>query len=354
MSDSEPNSSARLPSDPKLEECLRDIVSRVFKSGKHEDLTLRRVRTAAEEELDLPEGFFKADVKWKDRSQEIIGDEVSKRESRQEAPSSPEEKPKPVKKAPTKSNGADASKRGTKRPSPDAKPEPIKKQKVADSDDEGSELSSIKDIESDKQQEPVVSSAKHTQDDEEQLPEEKAEKVDESSSELSSLLDSPPPKKKKREKADSTKKKPAKAKKEKEKTKSKAVKVSKPAKAKDNSDASPQEAEIKRLQGWLVKCGIRKLWHRELASFSTDSAKISHLKEMLNDAGMDGRYSVEKARQIKERRELAADLEAVQEGNKMWGQESGEEEEADEARPKRRLAKGLKDLAAFMDDEESE
>ena len=45
---------------------------------------------------------------------------------------------------------------------------------------------------------------------------------------------------------------------------------------------------------------------------------------MLADIGMGGRYSNEKARKIKEERELAADLEAVQQGAKAWGADSGE------------------------------
>lgn len=104
---------------------------------------------------------------------------------------------------------------------------------------------------------------------------------------------------------------------------------------------TPDEAEIKRLQGWLVKCGIRKLWHRELAAYDNPKAKIRHLKDMLKDAGMDGRYSVEKARAIKEQRELAADLEAVTEGAKIWGHEGDdkdEEESEAQDKPKRRAA----------------
>lgn len=87
-------------------------------------------------------------------------------------------------------------------------------------------------------------------------------------------------------------------------------------KAKQDANLDPDQAEIKRLQGWLIKCGIRKMWHRELAPYDTPKAKISHLKGMLKDAGMEGRYSVEKAKKIKEERELRADLEMVQEGAK--------------------------------------
>ena len=121
-------------------------------------------------------------------------------------------------------------------------------------------------------------------------------------------------------------------------------------------DADPDAEEIKRLQGWLIKCGIRKMWYKELAPYDTPKAKIRHLKEMLAEAGMTGRYSQEKATEIKEARELKADLEAVQDGAKLWGKGESEEEEQEEgqSRPKRRLARGLQSLDFLNDDDGEE
>jgi hypothetical protein len=128
-----------------------------------------------------------------------------------------------------------------------------------------------------------------------------------------------------------------------------ATKTKKAPKAKDE-DTSPDQAEIKRLQGWLVKCGIRKLWGKELAPYDTPKAKIKHLKKMLEDAGMTGRPSQEKANQIREERELKADLEQIQEGAKQWGAKSDEEDE--DAKPRRRLARGRQSLAFLESDGE--
>ena len=116
----------------------------------------------------------------------------------------------------------------------------------------------------------------------------------------------------------------------------------------------PNTDEIKRLQGWLIKCGIRKMWHRELAPYDNPKAKIRYLKGLLADAGMTGRYSIEKANQIKEERELRADLEAVQEGAKQWGKAETEEEDEAHGRPKRRLARGLQELSFLNDDDGEE
>lgn len=149
--------------------------------------------------------------------------------------------------------------------------------------------------------------------------------ADDSESELSSLVDEDALSKGRRKSKDPPEKK---------------SKGSSKPKSKAQADDDPDTAEIKRLQGWLVKCGIRKLWGKELKPYGTSKAKIKHLKDMLADAGMTGRYSVEKAAQIKEARELAADIEAVKEGNERWGKDGSEDESANQGRPKRRLIRG--------------
>lgn len=132
-------------------------------------------------------------------------------------------------------------------------------------------------------------------------------------------------------------------------------KASKPTKASKHAPAtpsSPSTEEIKRLQSQLVKCGIRKMWPKYLAPYPTPKAKISHLKGMLADVGMVGRFSEARAEQIREERELRADLEAVLEGERKWGmgEEEGEDDGGGEVgRPKRRLARGLEGLGWMGD-----
>lgn len=55
--------------DSKIEQTLRDIV----KAGKIDSVTINNVRTAAEEELGLPQGFFKS-TEWKTKSKDIISE----------------------------------------------------------------------------------------------------------------------------------------------------------------------------------------------------------------------------------------------------------------------------------------
>lgn len=161
-----------------------------------------------------------------------------------------------------------------------------------------------------------------------------------SESEMSVVIDEEPKPKKKRAGKASV-----------EKSNSKKKEGSKPSKA-QQQPADPDSEEIKRLQGWLVKCGIRKMWFKELAPYDTPKAKIRHLKDMLSDAGMTGRYSQEKATQIREERELKADIEAVQAGAKQWGKTASGEEE--EGRPRRRVARGLQELDFLKEDDGDE
>ena len=58
---------------------------------------------------------------------------------------------------------------------------------------------------------------------------------------------------------------------------------------------------------------------KELSSMS-DKDQIPHLREILRDLGMTGRLSVEKARKIKEERELREELEFIREGARNVGE----------------------------------
>ncbi len=149
------------------------------------------------------------------------------------------------------------------------------------------------------------------------------------SSSLSSVLDDPPPKKRVKGGAGADKKKNS------------------------GGAAAPQqssdEAEVKKLQSQLVKCGVRKIWAFELKRYGDDAkAKIRHLKGILRDIGMDGRFSESRAREIKERRELLADLEAVQEMDRNWGLHGSS------GRPSRSLQhkKSLKEPSSDEEEEE--
>ncbi|KAF2753737.1 hypothetical protein EJ05DRAFT_170437 [Pseudovirgaria hyperparasitica] len=396
MSDSEDRVSV---SDDQIRTALKSAITSIFKAGNHDELTVKRMRAAAESQLGLPAGYLKEGL-WKNRSKEFIEAEVTRQDEQQAGDSEERDDVRPIpqskrsQKPKTKPSIDGKLKSRVKRASPATRQEPRKRRKVVASEseaDEEEETSPLSEAGDDSDGEHLEETKPKTDatDPESELPDalgesqlmknltkngpkdpkkttvnsesELSEVPDEpspvnnakktpptysksaavdSESELSDVLDEPPAKKKGRNTAHT-----------------KATRSEKPAKgarkaSKAKDDLDPNDAEIKRLQGWLVKCGIRKMWWKELQPYVTPKAKISHLKGMLKDAGMDGRYSLEKARQIMERREMEADLEAVQEGAKRWGQEESENDSGGHkagGKLRRGLAKGFKDLD-FSDD----
>ncbi|KAI9840899.1 MAG: hypothetical protein M1837_001226 [Sclerophora amabilis] len=378
MSDTDPDASS-VPSDTAISTALRDAVKRVFASDQLENLTVKRVRATVTRDLALPDELFKSNEEWKAKSKEIIEEESAAQYTQREANDSiaaTKERVSPQKSRNPTSRARDASKgegkghesgrgtKGTKRSSPDAESQTRKRRKRSSASDESSPLSDLPSV-GDSEVEPseskpkgngrASSTAKGTKkaiaispsdedaDDGGKSKPKTSEEADEdagSESAMSVLLDdqSAPKKKRRRSSAKSS-------------NKSQRAKDTKPKK---DADLEPQESEIKRLQSWLLKCGIRKLWHRELAPYDTPKAKIHHLKRLLKEVGMDGRYSADKASKIKEERELQAEVEAVQSFPKQWGNSSDEDNGASAEKPRRRLARGLKELDFLGEDDGEE
>ncbi|KAJ5210685.1 hypothetical protein N7491_010493 [Penicillium cf. griseofulvum] len=392
MSDSESEAEApSAPSDKVLERSLRNQVAAIFKSGNMEELTVKRVRLAAEASLGLTEGYFKSTGDWKARSEVIIKNEVEIQDQEIQNPlSSPLPKPKPAaaaKRAKSEASPKSRKRQKTKTPVSDEEVElsvpsdesdevtkpksrskaPVKKvsvQKPKKAMSDASDLSGNESDDDDVTKPKKRSKAPVKQSPLKKSPPKKASvrnpptneasdasdvpndtsnvakstrDTEDSESEMSVVLDEEPQPKAPRKRQKSAV--------------GTATKTKKAPKAKDE-DISPDQAEIKRLQGWLIKCGIRKLWGKELAPYDTPKAKIKHLKGMLEDAGMTGRPSQEKANQIREERELKADLEQIQQGAKQWGTKSDEENDGD-SKPRRRLNRGRQSLA-FLESEGEE
>lgn len=78
----------------------------------------------------------------------------------------------------------------------------------------------------------------------------------------------------------------------------------------ESSDAD--EEKLTRLKGYVHKCGVRRVWKRELEGMSTKQA-ITHVEEVLRVLGVEGRPTFEKCSAVKERREFEEELKAVQE-----------------------------------------
>jgi len=180
------------------------------------------------------------------------------------------------------------------------------------------------------------------------------------SSQLSEL-DEPKPKPKQKAKAlDEEPKKTKTNKKEKEKKNAKA-----------STTLTNAEETIKRLKSLVLACGVRKVWSKVFQDLDSPNQQIKKLKEILAELGMTGRMGMDQAKTIKQKRELAQELEDVQKFEKtVLGRSSqsrsqtiaevvaveeddsekdkgtGDEEE-DEA-PKRRPNNARKSIASFL------
>ncbi|KIP03807.1 hypothetical protein PHLGIDRAFT_129918 [Phlebiopsis gigantea 11061_1 CR5-6] len=84
-------------------------------------------------------------------------------------------------------------------------------------------------------------------------------------------------------------------------------------KGKEIPDESPEDQELKRLKSFVTACGVRKVWSKEFKDIPDDKhAQARRLRSILADLGMTGRLSLEKAKAIRAKRELAQELEDVQ------------------------------------------
>ncbi|KAG6010560.1 hypothetical protein E4U21_005913 [Claviceps maximensis] len=340
-----------VPPPEELEAALIEGTYQIFTSDP-DATTINKVRKHVEEKQGLEEGFF-ANDEWKQKSKAIIKEYVDKLldgwepEAKQDAKSrkgtkrhASEDESSPPKRrkqgnkkgndgAKSTGQGGNASKTTKAQPSKTASRRKTQDARPVAEESDHESVATMKDLSSEGAEK--VSSP--TGSDDGAMSSIKVdtskEVAGEESEEYSDVIDEgPKPKRKKKE------------------PKHESSKPSKPAAAKKSTTIStdnPQDAEIKKLQSQLVKCGIRKLWHNELKQYKDDSrAKIRHLKKMLSDIGMDGRFSEAKAREIKETREILADVDAAQEMNALWGMGGG-----------RRASRGKHQSAELDDSEDS-
>ncbi|CAK7199800.1 hypothetical protein SEUCBS139899_002486 [Sporothrix eucalyptigena] len=397
-----------MASEAKLEKALKDAAQAIFRIDR-DNLTVNAVRTRAESSLGLDEGFFKSE-EWKSRSKAIVQSTADKLLEAEDSGAKPEEpEPEPTLKKAKPATKSQPKKKEAKKPAPKKrKASSTKKRRAVESSDEEEVEDDFDDDNEDGSEDfsdpPSDDGDDDSVDDEEDdfedesdrrrkkvrtskkpkpkpakskavaaltesaasspLSELVSEDVDKgkaeaeveggSDSQMSDVIDEPS--KRKRAKKDESKQAPKKATKRKaddSDSLSSVIDDPPPKKKKGTtlaSTLSPDEAEVKKLQGQLVKCGVRKIWAFELKSYGDDAkAKIRHLKGMLRDIGMDGRFSESRAREIKERRELEADLEAVQEMDRNWGTHGSS------GRPSRsRQYKSLKEESSDDDENEGE
>ncbi|KAJ3410600.1 hypothetical protein HDV05_003550 [Chytridiales sp. JEL 0842] len=93
-------------------------------------------------------------------------------------------------------------------------------------------------------------------------------------------------------------------------------KVAPTTKSSSDEDVTEKQAkEIDRLKGYVLKCGVRKLWGVEFKGLD-GKARIAKLKDILSSLGLtDGRPTLKKCKQIKARREMEQELAGLETSN---------------------------------------
>ncbi|KAH7890890.1 hypothetical protein F5I97DRAFT_1975945 [Phlebopus sp. FC_14] len=92
---------------------------------------------------------------------------------------------------------------------------------------------------------------------------------------------------------------------------------------------SKDEDTVVRLKAMVVACGVRKTWKKEFGEMDRPSQQIKRLHEILGELGMTPRYSMEKAKVIREKRELAQELKDVQEFDQATRRRDRKKERSD-------------------------
>ena len=60
--------------DDRIEQAIRSVVRKAFRTDEADLLTYRRIRTATEKKLRLANGSFKNDLRWAKKSKQVVDD----------------------------------------------------------------------------------------------------------------------------------------------------------------------------------------------------------------------------------------------------------------------------------------
>ncbi|KAK9333343.1 hypothetical protein V1520DRAFT_359835 [Lipomyces starkeyi] len=268
-----------MPTDSEIEA----VILQTLRSADFDTATLKSIRRDVVSKLDLPEDFF-TNADWKKKSADITDRVMDELDNDHDA------SPTHTKRSGGRPNGS--QNKDPSKPVPKAVKK-TEKRTAAPEDVEGRVALNIAEEEHKFSPVPVS----------EEPAAEKAEVVEGDASEYSDVHDDfPEPTSKKRKLSRSLKigsKAPL--------TKTHSKKSKNRTTTKRDLD-DPLEQKIATLKSWVVKCGVRKRWTRELAPYTTKKNRILHLQKILEDLGMTPRYSLEKAKKIRERREMEAEV----------------------------------------------
>lgn len=125
------------------------------------------------------------------------------------------------------------------------------------------------------------------------------------------------------------------------------------------------EATVSKLKAIVVACGLRKAWKKEFQGLDRPKQQIKRLHEILAELGMTPRYTMEKAREIKKKREFERELQDVKEFEEALRerdrrkQASASESDSDEpsnsdGAPVKKKKTARASIMAFLEDQSDE
>lgn len=105
------------------------------------------------------------------------------------------------------------------------------------------------------------------------------------------------------------------------------IKMSKPKKEKvdeaqdiksSTKGVSGKSLQIEKLKSYVFKCGVRKVWKKELEGLS-ESQSIAKIQSILRELGIEGKPSLEQCKAIKAKREFEAEMREIDASNIIEG-----------------------------------
>ncbi|KAK7056453.1 hypothetical protein VNI00_003008 [Paramarasmius palmivorus] len=389
-----------IPEIPELEKCAADIVTDASADGTLRTLTPRIIRQKIEEKFGLEKGClddseYKGAIKAAiDATQKSLKDKKDKSDI-EESDTKAERHDEEPAEGGTKSKGKKRKSDETKGKKKNTDSGDKKKKNQRKSEETFKSAETIATSDEDEASAPPPKKAKKQLKTDDGVP---------SGSDSEGAFSQPPKKRKRTQSPDSSHKKPSSSiknetnttpndasvdvamedpgsdtglsdlvdeppkRKSKSKDKEKEKKAPKEKKGKKNAvTLSKDEETIKRLKGLVNACGVRKVWAKAFKGIEDEPNKqIKMLKEMLADLGMTGRLSMEQAKEIKAKRELAQELEDVQtfekaivkqssrrsrQTSKSQENDEASEEEEDVKVPTKRRSNARQSIMAFLEDQ---
>ncbi len=109
------------------------------------------------------------------------------------------------------------------------------------------------------------------------------------------------------------------------------------------------EDQMTKLKSYVFKCGVRRIWKKELDGLSGKES-IAKLHKILEELGVEGRPTLEKCKKVKERREYKEEMKIIDKDKILDNRLRGERKQSENPVKAEVVVRSL-DLSAYGDSE---